>query len=191
MSGRAHRRERPRDVAPLPPEVAARLRAVPATAPPTLLRDGLRPGAPVPHGYRRIARTVRLPGADLSTLGEQLFSWQVQRRAGLAVAASESPLRRGSVVEMRLGPRPVGLRVPCRVVDVIADPDRQGFTYVTLPGHPEAGVESFLLERGPDGCVRFTIIAVSRPGTLLTRLGSPASRAVQRLMTLRYLAALR
>jgi uncharacterized protein (UPF0548 family) len=90
---------------------------------------------------------------------------------------------------MRLGAGPVALRIPCRVVDVVDEPDRRGFVYGTLPGHPECGEESFVLERRPDGAIAFTVAAFSRPATLLARIGGPAARGMQRFMTGRYLAA--
>jgi uncharacterized protein (UPF0548 family) len=91
---------------------------------------------------------------------------------------------------MRLGFGPIGASIPCRVVYLIEEPDRHGFAYGTLPGHPEAGEELFLLERGDDGSASFTIRAFSRPATVLTRLGGPVARAVQRAMTGRYLRAI-
>ena len=39
----------------------------------------------------------------------------------------------GSEVIVHLGP----VRAPCRVVYVVDEPDRRGFAYGTLPGHPE------------------------------------------------------
>ena len=58
----------------------------------------------------------------------------------------------------------------------------------TLPGHPESGEEAFLVVRVGDGC-EFRITAFSRPATLLARASGPLGRAVQRLVTDRYLAA--
>ena len=41
-----------------------------------------------------------------------------------------------------------------------------------------------------EGEITFTITAFSRPATVLARIGGPASRAVQRAVTRRYLRAL-
>jgi uncharacterized protein (UPF0548 family) len=43
----------------------------------------------------------------------------------------------GTDVLAHLGP----IRVPCRVVYVLDEPERRGFAYGTLPGHPESGEE--------------------------------------------------
>ena len=91
---------------------------------------------------------------------------------------------------MRLGVGALALRIPCRVIDVIDELNRRGFSYATLPGHPESGAERFLLERDETGAVRFTVAAVSKPATLLARAGGPLTRATQDAMTRRYLRAL-
>jgi uncharacterized protein (UPF0548 family) len=58
-----------------------------------------------------------------------------------------------------------------------------------LPGHPERGVESFVVQRHADGSVVFTIQAVSRPASLLARIGGPLTRRAQLTMIDRYLRA--
>lgn len=118
------------------------------------------------------------------------MSWQVQTRAGLRVAASAPEIVPGAVCVMTFGPAPFALTIPCRVVYTISDTDERGFAYGTLPGHPESGEEAFVLRRAADGGVEFTITAFSRPATLLARIGGPATRAVQHVMTRRYLRAL-
>lgn len=145
---------------------------------------------PEPHGFQQVERTVVLRRRDLDGAGDDLLGWRMHERSGLRVAASDTPLTTGSVVVLRLGLGPASLRIPCRVVEVVDEPGRRGFSYGTLPGHPESGEERFLLERQEDGAIRFTISAVWRPASLLARLGGPVSVAVQRRMTSRYLRAL-
>ncbi len=85
-----------------------------------------------------------------------------------------------------------GLKVvaPVRVVLVIEEPDRAGFAYGTLPGHPQQGEESFIVVHEPDDSVWFTVRAFSRASTWFYRLGTPILRRRQRMMTRRYLRAL-
>jgi uncharacterized protein (UPF0548 family) len=115
-----------------------------------------------------------------------LMTWGMHTGAGMRVAASSLRVSEGVVVLCRLGP----LRIPCRVVWVLDEPDRQGFGYGTLPGHPESGEESFVVRRDGDR-VTLTVGAYSRPGLLVTRLAGSAGRLGQRLMVRRYAAALR
>lgn len=163
---------------PLDPVRADRLRAAPLTYE--------RSGTP-PAGFGRFSRTVALRRTDLDGAAADLFGWRVHERAGLGVRAS-GPVAEGAVVEMRLGIGPVSVRIPCRVVAVVAEADRRGFSYGTLPGHPECGEEEFLLERLPTGGLQFTVSAFSRPATRLARIGGPVTGLVQRTMTRRYLA---
>jgi len=64
------------------------------------------------------------------------------------------PLPVGTVVLRRWGLGPLSLRIPCRVLEVVDEPERQGLGYGTLPGHPETGQESSLLERLADATGR-------------------------------------
>lgn len=64
-----------------------------------------------------------------------------------------------------------------------------GFTYATLPDHPECGYESFVVRLDRDD-VRFDIQAISRPGVPLVRVGAPVTRQLQKRATNGYLRAL-
>jgi uncharacterized protein (UPF0548 family) len=75
-------------------------------------------------------------------------------------------------------------------VYAVDEPDRRGFGYGTLPGHPECGEEAFIIERHADDTVSFTIVAFSRPASRLAKAAGPAGRAIQRQTTTRYLRAL-
>jgi uncharacterized protein (UPF0548 family) len=141
----------------------------------------------LPAGYRTFERSVELPrSVEFDAAADALFRWEVQRRAGLGVHASSPVVEEGAEVVLTLPVLPV--RAPCRVVRVVAEADRRGFAYGTLPGHPESGEESFVLER-QDGRILFTIRAFSRPAGLLARVAGPVGHRVQDLVTRRYLAA--
>jgi uncharacterized protein (UPF0548 family) len=149
---------------------------------------GATRGPSYPEGFHHL-RTDALIGhgdAAFRTASEALMTWRMHAGAGLRVAASSSRVHEGAVVVCRLGP----LRIPCRVLWVVDDPDARGFGYGTLPGHPEAGEEAFVLTRQGDD-VRLTVSAYSRPGLLLTRLAGPVGRLGQRVMLRRYAATLR
>jgi uncharacterized protein (UPF0548 family) len=72
----------------------------------------------------------------------------------------------------------------CRLVDVheyVGDQRRFSVAQGTLPGHVEVGEERFTLEWDQrDDSVWFEILAVSRPGHPLARLGYPVARRFQR-----------
>lgn len=146
-------------------------------------------GATLPD-YNHLSHTATLRRRDFDEAARDLFEWRMHSRAGLRVQASDIPLRQETVVLMRLGLGALSLKIPCRVLDVVDEKRRRGFTYGTLPGHPEAGEERFLLEHLDDGRIQFSITAYSRPASTLAKFGGPFSRAAQRVMTQRYLRAL-
>lgn len=80
--------------------------------------------------------------------------------------------------------------IPARVVYVIDEPDRRGFAYGTLPGHPERGEEAFVVERRGDDSVWLVIRAFSRPSNALFWAAYPALRIMQAVFTARYERAL-
>jgi uncharacterized protein (UPF0548 family) len=168
--------------------LSSRVYSTPAVARPvTVPLDALEHP---PAGYRRMHRSAVLPGADFDRARAALRGWDVHRRAGLGVAATDTPLREGTEVRLVLGAGPLRITAPCRVLEVIDEPDRAGFAYGTLPGHPESGIEAFTLTRTATGLVRVHIDAVSRPAIWYARLGAPLSRLAQELVTRRYLRAL-
>jgi uncharacterized protein (UPF0548 family) len=83
------------------------------------------------------------------------------------------------------------VEAPVRVVSVIDEPDRRGFAYGTLDGHPLSGEESFVIERTPDGSVWLQIRQFSQPASRAWRWVEPVLRRQQREMAQRYLSALR
>jgi uncharacterized protein (UPF0548 family) len=172
-------------ISPLGPAELDRLRGQPLTYPEVGATRG-----DLPAGYAHVRRSRALPaGADFDRAAEALLGWRLQARSGLSVETSSPRVEPDALVQLWFGVGTLAVRVPCRVVYVVAEPDRQGFAYGSLPGHPVSGEEAFVLERRPGGPV-LTITAFSRPATRLARLGGPAGRVVQSYVTGRYLRAL-
>ena len=146
--------------------------------------------AELPEGYQHLhaARVVGTGRELFEQCAETVLSWGVQRGAGLAVVPGDR-VEVGSEHRVGLGVGPLRLWAPCRVVYVVDEPDRKGFAYGTLPGHPESGEESFVVSLHEDGTVQFDVTAFSRPATWFARLGGPVTRLVQRWATWRYLDA--
>ena len=145
---------------------------------------------PLPAGFHHVERRVRIASgrAAFDAAAAALSRWDMHRGAGLRVQASTPTAEVDSAVTLKLGP----VKIPCRVVYVVAEDNRSGFAYGTLPGHPEMGEELFVVEFDPsDDGVYAVIAAFSRPGRWYTRLGGPVARIVQQVLTDRYVAALR
>jgi uncharacterized protein (UPF0548 family) len=151
-----------------------------------------RDGA-LPDGYDHVERehVVGSGREQFDRASAAVFRWAAQRGAGLRIQASGPASSPGTVVLMTAGLRRFGLDIPCRVVWVVDEPDRRGFGYGTLPGHPESGEESFVVALRPDGQVVYELRAFSRLATRLSRLGGPVSHRVQTLALDRYVRAIR
>jgi uncharacterized protein (UPF0548 family) len=165
------------------PAESQRLQALALTYP----EVGATAAATLPAGYHTVRRVRRLRADQFASTAEDLLGWRIHERAGLSVCAS-GPVARNAVVRLGLGVGPVRVPALCRVVDVVIEHDCVGFAYGTLPGHSESGEESFFVFRIGSQC-EFRITAFSRSATLLARASGPLGRAVQRLVTDRYLAA--
>ncbi|MGI3784428.1 MAG: DUF1990 family protein [Janthinobacterium lividum] len=145
----------------------------------------------LPPGYHHLEVTrVVGQGRDwFDVAAARVLTWEVQRRAGLSVGVTrEVALGVRAVLRMRVGPVPV--RAPVEVVVVTVEPDRVGFAYGTLAGHPERGEERFEVALRADGAVEARIRAFSSPGRWFTYVAGPVGRRLQRSTTDRYLHAL-
>jgi uncharacterized protein (UPF0548 family) len=164
-----------------------------AAAPFTYPEVGATRDGALPAGYHHVERSAVVGhGREaFDRAAAAVFRWTAQRAAGLRIQASGPASTPGTVVLMTAGLRRLGLDVPCRVVWVLDEPDRRGFGYGTLPGHPATGEESFVVTLRPDGDVVYSLRAFSRLATPLSRLGGPVSRRAQSLAPDRYVTAIR
>ncbi len=80
-------------------------------------------------------------------------------------------------------PRPL----PVRVVYVVDEPERRGAAFGTLPGHPLAGEEAFVVERRDDDSVWLTVRLFSRPVGGFWSVMRPALWLAQTVLVRRYL----
>jgi uncharacterized protein (UPF0548 family) len=148
---------------------------------------------PAPQGYRAIDRTAKVgQGAGSFTrLCDGILDWDVHRTSGVSVLAG-APLAAPGV-EVALATRTAGIAIvmTCRVLYVLDQPRRKGFAYGTLPGHPEAGEETFVAEISDDEQVTFAVGGFSRPGTRMTAAVAPGARLLADQAIYRYLVAAR
>ena|SRR5713101_4451177 len=141
----------------------------------------------ISRGYRREEWDSRLtPGVSWEDAKQALRRWRAHRGAGVRVRPLDPPYD-GQTVALDLGVGPVHIVAACRVTITIDLENAFGFTYATLPGHPEEGEESFVLQRDAEGVITFHVAATSRPADLLSKLGGPVSRMIQQRITDRYL----
>lgn len=156
-----------------------------ATAPFTYPEVGATRGTPPPDAHTiRAERVVGHGPEDFAAVRASILAYGMQRGAGLRVRAS-TPAAQEDTVLVLSSPLFGPIRIPCRVVYTVDESGRAGFAYGTLPGHPESGEELFQVVLRPDGAVVAEVSAFSRPGRWYSRLGGPAARALQGVMTRR------
>lgn len=161
-----------------------------------------------PPGYHPLVRRARIGQGDerFEFASATVLTWGVQRNSGyqiISLPGGEALEQRwqlgdgttgfvevGDTVALKIPTGPFRITAPARVVYVVDEPDRRGFAYGTLPGHPERGEESFIVERAADGTIWFQLRAFSRPANLFWQLGGPVSSYFQAFYTRRYLASL-
>lgn len=143
----------------------------------------------MPGGYRHMTESAVI-GRGRARFDEAAAAgmrYGMLRGAGLRVDATSPVAEVGATVVVHLGP----VSAPCRVVTVLDDPDRRGFAYGTLAGHPETGEELFAVRFDPlTEEVHAEVRAFSRHATWWSRAAGPFTSLAQRLVTSRYLRAL-
>ncbi|HEY5649928.1 MAG TPA: DUF1990 domain-containing protein [Acidimicrobiia bacterium] len=139
---------------------------------------------PAEYRWHSSERTV---AADWEAARAAIRNWSGHRSVGGVLAPATPPLTQGAT--MAFGVRVLGVWATgtCRIVEVIDDDLDFGFSYGTLPHHPERGEEMFAARNNLDGTVTFSVAAFSKPAGLVTTTIGPIGRLIQRAMTKRYL----
>lgn len=147
----------------------------------------------LPVGYRHVRESVTLGSGEVvfDDACEAIRGWAAHRFIGATITPSSARIEQGMTVVVTIARGPLVMVAPCRIVAVVTTPERFGFAYGTLPGHPEVGEESFMVHRDRAGTVSFEIVAFSRPGDWFVRVGGAIPRLVQHRATLGYLEGVR
>jgi len=113
-----------------------------------------------------------------------LVAWRHFEIPWVELHGASMPAHTGQAVATLVSVAGLWFLNPCRVVYTeFSDEasDQAAFAYGTLPGHVESGEERFEVSLDAStGEVKYRILAFSRPGILLTRLGYPATRLFQK-----------
>ena len=136
-----------------------------------------------PSGYNvdRNRVVLGLGSDDFERAKTAIRSWKMFDVPGLELIYPDTPIEPGrnvAVLAHHLGFHSLS---SCRIVYVIDEVDRFGFAYGTLTEHVEIGEERFTVEfHRESGEVWYDILAFSRPGNFLVKLGYPYGRYLQR-----------
>lgn len=146
----------------------------------------------LPPGYHLAEHSAVVGSgpAALERAAAAVFGWRAQRGVGLRIRATGPASTPGTVVVLTAGLPRFGYDIPCRVVWASTEGDLRGFSYGTLPGHPERGEERFTVRLTEDGDVVYRIRVFFRLASPAARLAGPASLLLQRASTARYVSAI-
>jgi uncharacterized protein (UPF0548 family) len=146
----------------------------------------------LPSGYHAVREALVLGRGQgvFERAAKGIRAWAPQRAAGIDLVPPKPDLVEGESLLLSFRSFPFHVTAACRVVYVVDEPDRRGFAYGTLPGHPETGEELFSVRYEPaTESVYAEVTAFSRHGTWWSRLAGPVTSLVQRAISKRYLRA--
>jgi uncharacterized protein (UPF0548 family) len=142
---------------------------------------------PTPAGYAANHGRIRLGHGEaaFNKAVEALRSWKMFDLGWVSLCWPEAEIRVGTTVAALARHFGFWSLHPARVVFLVDDDNarmrRSGFAYGTLQGHGEKGEETFIIEwLHADDSVWYDLRSFSRPGQLLTTLGHPVVRMLQR-----------
>ncbi|MEU1052757.1 DUF1990 domain-containing protein [Streptomyces sp. NPDC005876] len=135
-------------------------------------------GGTCPPGFHPLHVRTRLGEGEpvFRRAAEAVLTWEMHRSVGVGLDAGADRAAPGVDVTVTLAGV---IKAPCRVVWTVEEPRRAGWAYGTLPGHPECGEESFVVDRTGDGTVWLTVTAFSRPAKWYAKAGGAATRGLQ------------
>ena len=108
-------------------------------------------------------------------------AWKMFDVTGLELCYPDTPIEAGRDVAPLAHHLGFYSLNSCRIVYVIDEPNKFGFAYGTLTDHMEIGEERFTVEFDRDsGEVWYDILAFSRPGHILVKLGYLYGRCKQK-----------
>lgn len=150
--------------------------------------------APTSSEFRRHEQAVDI-NASWDDARSLLLRWGVKTRSGFEVdvdGPGDHAIVEGGNMWLRFSLGPVSIGEPIRVISVVDDSLRCGFSYGTLEGHPVSGEEAFVIRRASENApVELTIRSLTRPAPAgFWRYSFPVLLVAQRWFRRRYLRSL-
>lgn len=140
----------------------------------------------IPRSYHVDHNRLRLGSG--ATIWERAIcaikSWEMFRLGWVQLCWPDTPIRAGCDVAILVRHCGCYSLNGARIVYLVNDDGptkRFGFAYGTLSDHAESGEERFVVEWDQDeDAVYYDLLAFSRPAQLLSRIGFPVSRFLQK-----------
>lgn len=142
-----------------------------------------------PHRQSEVSAIIGSGDALWERAARDILCWKVKTSSGFRVSSSAT-VQAGDRIEVYAGVLGIRFVEPVEVLEVIKTPERVGFSYGTLPGHPVTGEEAFIIERFGEQ-VKLTIRSLTSPAPQQPwRLLFPLLLVFQKVVRRRYLRSL-
>jgi uncharacterized protein (UPF0548 family) len=137
------------------------------------------PGGYLHYDHNRVA--IGQGDEDWERAKQAVRDWKMFDLGWCGICWPDTPIEEGRNVAMMASHLGIWSLNACRIVYTFDEPHRFGFAYGTLADHAESGEERFTVERDErTGQVHYDLYAFSRPRQLLTLLGYPYARYLQK-----------
>ncbi len=145
----------------------------------------------VPAGFKHQVWTLPIEHQDFAQARNAINQWNGHQAAGINRMPEQPDIAVGQTLALAIPVGPISVSATSRIVEVVDEPDRYGFTYATLPHHPVDGEESFIITRNLDGSltitVTITVTATWQAATLANNVCPPVTRFLQNRAINQYL----
>lgn len=142
----------------------------------------------IPAGFTRKVWQLPIEHGDFDRASAAITAWAGHRRAGINRIPEQPPIAVGQSLALAIPVGPISVSATARIIEVFDEQDRYGFTYSTLPHHPEDGEESFIVTRQPGGELEMVVTAVWRGAAVANHVLPPVTRFLQNQAIGRYLS---
>lgn len=134
---------------------------------------------PTPEGMAFKVWRKTIDHTDFHQAKEAIGAWAGHHLAGIDRMPAQPLIEVGETLAMAIPVGPLSVSATARVVEVFDEPNKFGFSYSTLPHHPEDGEESFIIHRHDDGTLEIVVTAMWRGAAVANHVLPPLTRFLQ------------
>lgn len=136
----------------------------------------------LPSGYdhNQVEEEIGCRVSDFQAAKSAMLAWKHFDVGWVAALPATTPIHEGENIAIRARILGLWALAACRIVEVFDEDSptskRFGYSFGTLPGHPEQGEERFEIRSSADGIVTYRITAFFRPNYLSAKIAWPYFR---------------
>ncbi|QDS92841.1 hypothetical protein FF011L_15900 [Roseimaritima multifibrata] len=135
---------------------------------------------PSHYDHNSIEEEVGRRATDFQEAKAAMLAWKHFNVGWAAACPTTTPIREGENVAILARISGLWALAACRIIEVLHEESptskRFGYSFGTLPGHPEQGEERFEVRCSANGIVTYRITAFFRPNCLSAEIAWPYFR---------------